>query len=154
MDERIAVGIAVVLGGTMLQIYRQVRSGGDYTRITKLIEKRGGANAVTSKRQFSLRRLGIRVPGFGTFGVDQGEVEEAQRVLQSLHEGIQLKLDPRDPQSAQQAIRQLDLDVDAKIAPYRHNRMVVEIAKKLKIAYRQVVQQQMEKLVLSAGKRE
>ena len=66
MDERIAVGIAVVLGGTMLQIYRQVRSGGDYTRITKLIEKRGGANAVTSKQQFSVRRWGIRVAGFGT----------------------------------------------------------------------------------------
>jgi hypothetical protein len=32
--------------------------------------------------------------------------------------------------------------------------MVVEIAKKLKIAYRQVVQQQMEKLARSASERE
>jgi hypothetical protein len=154
MDGRIVVGIAVLLGGTVLvQIYRQVRSGVDYTRVTKLIEKKAGANAVTSKRQFSVRRLGIRVPGFGISGVDQNEAEEAERVLQSLNEAIQLKLDPRDPQSVQQAIRQLDLDIDAKIAPYRHNRMVVEIAKKLKIEYRQAVQKQMENLALSTSKR-
>jgi hypothetical protein len=153
MDGRILVGIAVLWGGTTLvRIYRQVRSGGDYTRSTKLIENKLGANAVTSKRQFSVLRLGIRVPGFGTFGVDQSEVEEAKRVLQSLNEAIQLKLDPRDPQSAQRAIRRLDLDIDAKIAPYRHNRMVVEFAKKLKIESRQAIQKQMEKLALSAGK--
>ena len=150
MDGRIFVGIAVWLGGTMLvQLYRQVRSGGDYTRTTKLIEKKRGANALTSKRQFSVRRLGIRVAGLGTFGVSQSEVEEAQRVLESLNEAIQRKLDLRDPQSVQQAIRQLDLDIDAKIAPYRHNSMVVEFAKKLKIEYRQVIQKHVEKLAAS-----
>lgn len=153
MDGRIVVGIAVLFGGTVLaRIYRQVRSGGDYTQITKQLGKKAGANALTSKQQFSVRRWGIRVTGLGRFGVDQSEVEEAERVLQSLNEAIQLKLDLRDPGSVQQAIRQADLDIDAKIAPYRHNRMVVEFAKKLKIEYRQAVQKQMEKLALSASK--
>jgi hypothetical protein len=157
MDSRIFVAIAVWLGGSMLvQIYRGVRSGGDYTRITKLIENKDGANArasaFTTKRQFSVRRWGIRVPGLGTFGVDLSEVEEAQRVLQSLNK-FPLKLDPRDPQSVQQAIRQLELDIDARIAPYRHNKMIVEFATKLKTEYRQVIQNQMEKLALPTSKR-
>jgi hypothetical protein len=150
MDGRILAGIAVLWGATTL--VRIVRSGGDYTRITKLIETKGGAHALTSKRQFSVRRLGISFPGFGTFGVSLSEVEEAQRVLPSLNEAIQLKLDPRDPQSGEQAIRQLDLDIDARIAPYRHNKMVVAIAKKMKIEYRHVIQKQMERLALSSRK--
>lgn len=103
----------------------------------------------TNTRITRLRRLSINVPGLSTLGGDQSEVAEAKRVLPSLKEAIRLKLDPRDPQSVQKAIRQFDLDIDAKIAPYQHNKMVVEFARKVKIDYREVI----EKLALSASKR-
>lgn len=161
MHSRIIAGIVALWGGTMLlQFYRRVRSEGDdtITWIARLIAaKRAGANAspgaLPTKRQFSVARVGIRVPGFGTFGLDQSEAEEAARVVRSLTEATKLKLNLQDPQGVQQAIRQLELDIDARIAPYRHNKMVVEFATKLKTEYRQVIQKQMEKLALSTSKR-
>lgn len=91
-----------------------------------------------TKRQMLTPRL--------TFGIsDQGEAEEARRGLQALNGRIMLpKFNPADPQSVQAAIRQMELDIDAKIGPYSKNKIVSEAARKLKSDFREVILKQLK----------
>lgn len=67
----------------------------------------------------------------------QRELEEAQRALQALDGTIgTLRFKPDDPESVQEAIRQMEASVDAKVAPYRGNALVSTLAQKSKEAYR------------------
>jgi len=67
----------------------------------------------------------------------QRELDQAQRACQSLNGTITtLKFDPADPNSVQEAIRKMEVAVDSKVASYRGNALVSQMAKEMKEAYR------------------
>jgi hypothetical protein len=73
----------------------------------------------------------------------QRELEDAQRAFRSLDGTIAtLKFDPSDPQSVQNAIRQMEAVIDSKTAAYRGNPLVTKVAKALKDQYREKIVEQ------------
>jgi hypothetical protein len=79
------------------------------------------------------------MPNVKITGLDklQRELEEAQRAFKSLDGTIaKLSFNPDDPGSVEEAIRQMEAAVDAKVAPYRTNRLVSTVANKMKDTYR------------------
>lgn len=50
---------------------------------------------------------------------------------------VTVKFDPHDPASVRAAIRQMEAAVDAKSAPYRSNKLVMDLAVKSKEQFRQ-----------------
>jgi hypothetical protein len=68
------------------------------------------------------------------------QLEEAERAFDSL-EGtfVILELDPKNPESAEVAIRQMESQIDSKIAPYRDNSIVSKMAQELKDKYREMI---------------
>jgi hypothetical protein len=78
--------------------------------------------------------LSVKITGLEKL---QRELEEAQRALQALDGTIAtLRFKPNDPESVQEAIRQMEASVDAKVAPYRGNALVETVTEKSKDAYR------------------
>jgi hypothetical protein len=70
----------------------------------------------------------------------QRELEEAQRAFQSLDGTITtLKFSPGDPQSVQNAIRQMEAAIESKTAAYRGNALVAKVAKAMKEQYREKI---------------
>lgn len=81
--------------------------------------------------------MSINITGLDTL---QRQLEEAQRALNSLDGTIDtLKFNPNDPQSVQAAIRQMEAAIDSKIAPYRNNPLVSQVAQGLKDQYREMI---------------
>jgi hypothetical protein len=70
----------------------------------------------------------------------QQELEQAQRAFQSLDGTIAtLKFSPGDPNSVQNAIRQMEAAIDSKTAAYRGNALVAKVAKAMKDRYREQI---------------
>jgi hypothetical protein len=70
----------------------------------------------------------------------QRELEDAQRAFRFLDGTIAtLKFDPSDPQSVQNAIRQMEAAIDSKTAAYRGNALVAKVAKAMKDQYREKI---------------
>jgi hypothetical protein len=70
----------------------------------------------------------------------QRELEQAQRAFQSLDGTIAtLKFSPGDPNSVQNAIRQMEAAIDSKTAAYRGNALVAKVAKAMKDQYREQI---------------
>jgi hypothetical protein len=68
------------------------------------------------------------------------ELADAQRALQGLNGTIAtLKFNPTDPKSIENAIRQIEVAVDSKIAPYHGNHLVAKVAEGLKAEYRKEI---------------
>jgi hypothetical protein len=68
----------------------------------------------------------------------QRQLEEAQRALESMNGTITtLKFDRDDSASVQQAIRQMEVAVDHKIAPYGSNPLVAKVAQMTKDSFRE-----------------
>ena len=79
--------------------------------------------------------LKIKITGLDKL---QNALKEAQQALKSLDGPIAaLKFNPNDPQSVQNAIRQMEAAVDSKVSLYRNNTMVSELVQELKNKYRQ-----------------
>jgi len=67
----------------------------------------------------------------------QRQLKEAQRAMESLNGTITtLRFNPDDPNSVQEAIRQMEAAVDAKVAPYGHNPLVSKLAQMAKENFR------------------
>lgn len=65
----------------------------------------------------------------------QRELEDAQRAFESLDGTIAtLRFNADDPESVEEAIRQMEAAVDARVAPYRGNALVSTVAQKLRIS--------------------
>jgi hypothetical protein len=78
--------------------------------------------------------LDIKITGLDEF---QRELADAQHCLEALDGTITtLKFNPADPESVQTAIKTMESAVDSKIAPYRHNALVSQVAQDLKEQYR------------------
>ena len=61
------------------------------------------------------------------------KMKELEKAVAELDGTIaHLTFNPHDPQSIEQAIQQLNVAVDEKIASYAHNEMVVSIAEEFK----------------------
>ncbi len=52
---------------------------------------------------------------------------------------VTVNFNPDDATSMQAAIRQMEAAVDSKAAPYRRNKLVVDLARKSKDHFRQVI---------------
>jgi len=81
--------------------------------------------------------LNINVSGLEKL---QRELADAQRAFQALDGTIAtLKFDPTDPTSVDGAIRQMEVAIDNKTAPYHGNDLVKKVAQGLKDAYRKKI---------------
>jgi hypothetical protein len=70
----------------------------------------------------------------------QREFDEASRACKSLDGTLTtLNFNPAGPDSVNDAIRQMELAVDSKTAPYRSNTLVSQMARELKEMYRQKI---------------
>src|ERR1700688_872776 len=70
----------------------------------------------------------------------QRELEQASKSLASLDgELAAVHFNPDDPASVEAAVSQIEEAVDAKIAPYRGNTIINNIAAKLKDKYREAI---------------
>jgi hypothetical protein len=70
----------------------------------------------------------------------QREFDEASRACKSLDGNITtLNFNPAHPGSVKDAIRQMELAIDNKTAPYRGNTLVSQMARELKEMYRQKI---------------
>jgi hypothetical protein len=68
----------------------------------------------------------------------QRDFEEAARALKSLDGTITtVSINPDDPNSVKEAVRQMELAIDRKIAPYRGNVLVSKLARDMKEEYRE-----------------
>jgi hypothetical protein len=68
----------------------------------------------------------------------QRDFEEAARAVKSLDGTITtLSINPDDPNSVKAAIRQMELAIDSKTAPYRGNALVSNLARDMKEKYRE-----------------
>ena len=68
----------------------------------------------------------------------QRELKELASASQALDGTITtVKFDPNDPESVQAAIKQVEEAIGSKTAPYQANRLVMDMAEKLKEKYRQ-----------------
>jgi len=68
----------------------------------------------------------------------QRELKELQAALQSLHGPIaDLKFNPDDPDSIQEAINQMEQAVDEKAAAYSNNPLVSKVVNAVKAQFRQ-----------------
>jgi hypothetical protein len=151
------IGAVMVLwgGAALLRSYLRLRNKAR-AEATAEIKKQYGEQATIKTLSTKSRLLGLRVgidsPLFGTFRLGSSGAEEAQRTLESLHGRIALvKFDPADPQSVQEAIRQYDREVDAKLGQHPQNKIVAEASKKLKSNFRQTVAEQVQKFARSAA---
>lgn len=70
------------------------------------------------------------------------EAGEGLKALQD--EVIEAGFDPDDPASVQAAIEHVEAKVDAKVEPYRGNRLVVEAAEQIKVECRANILAQVE----------
>jgi len=76
--------------------------------------------------------------------------DEMTRILEEAGEGLKLleeevittQFDPDDPLSIQAAIDHVERAIDAKIAPFRNNRLVKEAADQIKVECRANILQQ------------
>jgi prefoldin subunit 5 len=67
----------------------------------------------------------------------QRQLEELQRAMESLDGPIaNLKFDPKDPASVQRAIREMETEVDRKVAPYSGNPFVAQVVEQSKEHFR------------------
>ena len=70
----------------------------------------------------------------------QRDLENAQMALASLHGPIaEIAINPNDPASVQEAIRQMEAAVDSKVAPYGNNKLVATVVKAAKEEYRKLL---------------
>jgi hypothetical protein len=89
--------------------------------------------------------LNIRITGLDKL---QRELGEAQRAFESLDGPIAtLNFNPDDPDSVQEAIRQIEAAVDDKAAPYGSNALVSTVTGKMKEVYRNKIME------MAAGRR-
>jgi hypothetical protein len=56
--------------------------------------------------------------------------------------GLELQFDPDDPESVEQAIREMEMAIDAAADPYPGNEAVAQIAEQLKEQYRLGIREQ------------
>ena len=69
------------------------------------------------------------------------EMDELAKFTKSIDGNLTtVTLDPDDPASVQAAVRQMEGAVDAKAAPYRSNKLVMDLASKSKEQFRQAIQ--------------
>jgi len=79
---------------------------------------------------------------FKITGLDklQNELDAASKASQALDGDLTtLRFDPENPSSVETAVRQVEEAIDAKIAPYRGNAIVENMAVQLKDKYRQQI---------------
>jgi hypothetical protein len=77
----------------------------------------------------------IKMEGFDSL---QRDLEEAQEALASLDGEITtVKINPDDPASVEEAIRNMEEAVDAKIAPYADNPIVAPLVEAAKEHFRE-----------------
>jgi len=76
----------------------------------------------------------IKVTGLNTLA---RELEQASAAIGALEGPItEVRYDPEDPSSVEAAIAQAEAAIDLKIAPYRGNKMVEQLAASMKTQYR------------------
>jgi hypothetical protein len=152
------IGAIVVLwvGAGLLRSYLQI-SNKARAAVTEQIRNQHGEPTTVKVSSGRPRLFGLRLrvdnPLLGTFDVGSGEAKQAQRKLQSIQGRIApVKFNPADPQSVQEAIRQFDRDVDAKLGPYPEDKTIAETSKRLKRDFRQTVEEQVGKFARSAAR--
>ena len=72
----------------------------------------------------------------GGFDKLQRELQEFQQAMESLNGTVANLKFTSEPESVAAAIQQIEQAVDDKVAPYSPNRMVAQMAEKLKERYR------------------
>jgi hypothetical protein len=79
----------------------------------------------------------IKITGLDTL---QRELSDASAALSALDGEIStVNFDPHDPSSVEAAVVQMEQAIDTRIAPYRGNRIVENVATQLKERYRQEI---------------
>lgn len=77
----------------------------------------------------------IKLEGFDSL---QRDLEQAQKALASLDGEITtVKVNPDDPASVEEAIRNMEAAVDAKVAPYENNPIVAPLVEAAKEHFRE-----------------
>jgi hypothetical protein len=72
----------------------------------------------------------------------QSDLLGLQKALESLHGTIaEIPINPNDPASVEEAIRQMEAAVDRRVAPYGNNKMVAVVVKAAKDRYRQALRE-------------
>jgi hypothetical protein len=81
--------------------------------------------------------MSIKITGLDQL---QRQLEEAGKAFQALDGEIAaVRFDPADPVSVEAAVAQVEDAIDAKIAPYRGNAMVENVAAQMKEKYREQI---------------
>jgi len=70
----------------------------------------------------------------------QKQIDDAAKALQALDgELTAVRYNPNDPSSVEAAVVQIEQTIDAKISPYRGNKIVENLTAQLKERYRQQI---------------
>lgn len=76
----------------------------------------------------------------------QKELQTASRALKALDGTVaELKFNPSDPQSVNAAIKDMERAIDRKVAPYRNNEIVRNLALEMKASYKSEIRAQARK---------
>lgn len=74
------------------------------------------------------------------------ELQAASRALKALDGTVaELEFDPSDPQSVNAVIREMERAIDRKVAPYRNNEIVRNLALEMKASYKSEIRAQARK---------
>jgi hypothetical protein len=110
--------------------------------------KRVKAGAVAGGHHKDSKMMNIEITGLDKL---QRQLNDASQALQALDGEISaVNFNPHDPSSVEAAVVQVEQAIDAKIAPYRGNAIVENVATQLKDRYRQEIYDRAAKARLQA----
>jgi hypothetical protein len=85
----------------------------------------------------------FKITGFDAL---QKELQTASRALKALDGTVaKLKFDPSDQRSVDAAIKEMERAIDRKVAPYRNNEIVRNLANEMKASYKSEIRAQARK---------
>jgi hypothetical protein len=79
----------------------------------------------------------MKITGLDKFAREMDELAKFSKAIDG--NLVTVKYNPDDPASVQAAIWQMETAVDAKAAPYRSNKLVIDLASKSKEQFRQAI---------------
>ena len=82
----------------------------------------------------------IKITGLDKLAREMDELAKFSKAIDG--DLTTVRFDPDNPSSVQAAIRQMEAAVDAKAAPYRSNKLVMDLAAKSKEQFRQAIRSQ------------
>jgi len=91
----------------------------------------------------------VKIHGLDKLSRELGEFSKAIADLEG--DITEVRFDPNDPVSIEQAVKQMEAAIDARIEPYSQNSMVTSLVSEMKERYREAILEKATQARLEVG---